>query len=158
MFEARLEQGQLIKKVIEAIKDLVTDANLECSPEALTLQASGRRRGRGRGCAPPCAGARARSRAVRAGAGAGAPRPARHRGICAALSAGGYTRGTPARAAEARSARGTTRVAQRLSFSQLLLAHRLPPPLRSRPSLPQAMDSSHVSLVALKLKASGFTE
>jgi proliferating cell nuclear antigen len=40
MFEARLAQGQLIKKVVEAIKDLVTDANLECSPEALTLQAS----------------------------------------------------------------------------------------------------------------------
>lgn len=42
MFEARLEQGNLLKKVIEAIKDLVTDANLECTPEALSLQASKR--------------------------------------------------------------------------------------------------------------------
>ena len=38
MFEARLVQGALLKKVIEAIKDLVTDANLECTAEALTLQ------------------------------------------------------------------------------------------------------------------------
>ena len=31
-------QAQLLKKIVEALKDLVTDANLECTSEALTLQ------------------------------------------------------------------------------------------------------------------------
>ena len=31
MFEARLQQAQLLKKVLESIKDLVTDANFDCS-------------------------------------------------------------------------------------------------------------------------------
>merc|ERR1711935_893484 len=31
MFEARLIQGSLLKKVLESIKDLVTDANFDCS-------------------------------------------------------------------------------------------------------------------------------
>eukprot|EP01025_Chloroclados_australasicus_P062279 TRINITY_DN81783_c0_g1_i1.p1 TRINITY_DN81783_c0_g1~~TRINITY_DN81783_c0_g1_i1.p1 ORF type:complete len:281 (-),score=33.22 TRINITY_DN81783_c0_g1_i1:73-915(-) len=39
MFEARLLQGSLLKKVIEAIKDLVTDANFECTENEFTLQA-----------------------------------------------------------------------------------------------------------------------
>ena len=39
MFEARLVQGGLLKKVLEAIKDLVTDANFDCSPTGFSLQA-----------------------------------------------------------------------------------------------------------------------
>eukprot|EP00994_Dinema_validum_P000208 NODE_1037_length_1137_cov_145.882353_g792_i0.p1 GENE.NODE_1037_length_1137_cov_145.882353_g792_i0~~NODE_1037_length_1137_cov_145.882353_g792_i0.p1 ORF type:complete len:263 (+),score=71.77 NODE_1037_length_1137_cov_145.882353_g792_i0:58-846(+) len=39
MFEATLEQGQLLKKILEAIKDLVNEANLECSPSGVQLQA-----------------------------------------------------------------------------------------------------------------------
>ena len=31
MFEARLVQGSLLKKILDAIKDLVTDANWDCS-------------------------------------------------------------------------------------------------------------------------------
>jgi hypothetical protein len=40
MFEAILSNASLLRKVIEALKDLVTDANLECHPDALTLQVS----------------------------------------------------------------------------------------------------------------------
>jgi len=39
MFEARLKQGAILKKIIDAVKDLVTDANLDCTPEHITLQA-----------------------------------------------------------------------------------------------------------------------
>jgi proliferating cell nuclear antigen len=39
MFEARLVQGALLKKVLESIKDLVTDANFDCSPTGFSLQA-----------------------------------------------------------------------------------------------------------------------
>lgn len=39
MFEARLIQGGLLKKVLEAIKDLVTDANFDCSAQGFALQA-----------------------------------------------------------------------------------------------------------------------
>eukprot|EP00993_Chasmostoma_nieuportense_P002808 NODE_3572_length_943_cov_114.242647_g3420_i0.p1 GENE.NODE_3572_length_943_cov_114.242647_g3420_i0~~NODE_3572_length_943_cov_114.242647_g3420_i0.p1 ORF type:complete len:284 (+),score=84.35 NODE_3572_length_943_cov_114.242647_g3420_i0:62-853(+) len=39
MFEATLEQGALLKKILEAVKDLVNEANLECSPTAVQLQA-----------------------------------------------------------------------------------------------------------------------
>lgn len=40
MFEARLVQGSLLKKVLESIKDLVTDANFEADPqEGFKLQA-----------------------------------------------------------------------------------------------------------------------
>ena len=39
MFEARLVQGSLLKKVLEAIKDLVTDANFDCSSSGFSLQA-----------------------------------------------------------------------------------------------------------------------
>ena len=31
MFEARLVQGSLLKKILEAMKDLVTQANFDCS-------------------------------------------------------------------------------------------------------------------------------
>jgi proliferating cell nuclear antigen len=39
MFEARLVQGNLLKKVVDAIKDLVTDANFDCSSTGFNLQA-----------------------------------------------------------------------------------------------------------------------
>lgn len=39
MFEARLLQGQLLKKIIEAIKDLVTDANFDATENDFSLQA-----------------------------------------------------------------------------------------------------------------------
>lgn len=39
MFEARLMQGSLLKKIIEAIKDLVTDANFDCTENDFSLQA-----------------------------------------------------------------------------------------------------------------------
>lgn len=39
MFEARLVQGVLLKKVLDAIKELVTDANFDCSPTGFSLQA-----------------------------------------------------------------------------------------------------------------------
>jgi proliferating cell nuclear antigen len=39
MFEARLEQGNLLKKILEAVKDLVTDANFDCNSTGISLQA-----------------------------------------------------------------------------------------------------------------------
>lgn len=39
MFEAVLTQGQLLKKILEAIKDLVNEENLECSASGVQLQA-----------------------------------------------------------------------------------------------------------------------
>lgn len=39
MFEAQLAQAALLKKILEAIKDIVTDANFECSPTGIKLQA-----------------------------------------------------------------------------------------------------------------------
>ena len=39
MFEARLAQAQLLKKVLDSIKDLVTDANFDCSATGFSLQA-----------------------------------------------------------------------------------------------------------------------
>jgi len=38
MFEARLEQGRILKDIIDAIKDLVTDANVDCDEEKITIQ------------------------------------------------------------------------------------------------------------------------
>ena len=38
MFEARLVQGSTIKKIIEAIRELVIDANLDCAPTGITMQ------------------------------------------------------------------------------------------------------------------------
>lgn len=32
MFEAKLAEGHILKKIIEAIKDLVTDVNFEVTP------------------------------------------------------------------------------------------------------------------------------
>ena len=39
MFEARLVQGSLFKKVLDAIKDLVKEANWECSSNGMCMQA-----------------------------------------------------------------------------------------------------------------------
>jgi Proliferating cell nuclear antigen, N-terminal domain len=38
MFEARILQGSLLKKIIEAIRELVTDANLDCDENQITMQ------------------------------------------------------------------------------------------------------------------------
>jgi proliferating cell nuclear antigen len=39
MFEARLLQGKLFKQLIEALRDLVQDANIDCSEDELSIQA-----------------------------------------------------------------------------------------------------------------------
>ncbi len=39
MFEARLTQGGLLKKLLDAVKDLVTDGNFDCSSTGFGLQA-----------------------------------------------------------------------------------------------------------------------
>jgi proliferating cell nuclear antigen len=39
MFEARMLQGGILKKLMESIKDLVTDANFDCSSTGIRLQA-----------------------------------------------------------------------------------------------------------------------
>jgi len=39
MFEARLQQGNLLKKILESIKDLVTEANFDCNSSGISLQA-----------------------------------------------------------------------------------------------------------------------
>jgi len=42
MFEARIVQGNVLKRVVEAIRELVNDANLDCSAEAgISMQVSG---------------------------------------------------------------------------------------------------------------------
>jgi proliferating cell nuclear antigen len=39
MFEARLEQGNVLKKLLDSVKDLVTEANFDCSSQGIQLQA-----------------------------------------------------------------------------------------------------------------------
>ena len=39
MFEARLTDGSVFKKIIDALKDLVTEAQFECSNSGISLQA-----------------------------------------------------------------------------------------------------------------------
>eukprot|EP01040_Poterioochromonas_malhamensis_P022355 gene22355-27183_t len=39
MFEAKILQGAILKKIIEAIRELVTDANLACNERGITMQA-----------------------------------------------------------------------------------------------------------------------
>lgn len=39
MFEAKLAQCAILKKILDAIKDLVTDANFDCSHSGISLQA-----------------------------------------------------------------------------------------------------------------------
>lgn len=38
MFEARIIHGSTLKKIIEAIREIVGDVNLECSPNGISLQ------------------------------------------------------------------------------------------------------------------------
>lgn len=39
MFEARLIQGALLKKIVEALRELVQEVNIDCSETGLALQA-----------------------------------------------------------------------------------------------------------------------
>jgi len=39
MFEAKLEEGVVFKKIVEAIKDLVKNVNIEANPQGLSMQA-----------------------------------------------------------------------------------------------------------------------
>jgi len=39
MFEARLVQGRVFKQLIEALKDLVADANIDCTTDEISIQA-----------------------------------------------------------------------------------------------------------------------
>lgn len=39
MFEARLQQGSILKKLLESIKDLVNEANFDCTSAGINLQA-----------------------------------------------------------------------------------------------------------------------
>jgi proliferating cell nuclear antigen len=39
MFEAKLAQSSILKRVIEAIKDLITEASFDCSDSGIQLQA-----------------------------------------------------------------------------------------------------------------------
>jgi len=39
MFEAKLQQASLLKKILEALKDLVQQANFDCAPTGIMLQA-----------------------------------------------------------------------------------------------------------------------
>ena len=39
MFEAKLTEGVILKKIVEAIKDLVSDVNIDVSPTGISLQA-----------------------------------------------------------------------------------------------------------------------
>ena len=37
MFEAKLLNGNILKKIVEAIKDVVMDVNIDVSPSGLSL-------------------------------------------------------------------------------------------------------------------------
>ena len=39
MFEAKLAEALVLKKIIDAIKDLVTDVNIDATPQGISLQA-----------------------------------------------------------------------------------------------------------------------
>jgi proliferating cell nuclear antigen len=39
MFEAKLDQAAILKKIVDAIRDLVTDCNFDCSESGIALQA-----------------------------------------------------------------------------------------------------------------------
>ena len=39
MFEARLVQGDVLKKIIESVKELVSEATLDCCESGISLQA-----------------------------------------------------------------------------------------------------------------------
>ena len=37
MFEAKLTEGQILKRIVDAIKDLVTDVNIDATPCGISL-------------------------------------------------------------------------------------------------------------------------
>ena len=37
MFEAKLAEALVFKKIVEAIKDLVTDVNIDATPQGISL-------------------------------------------------------------------------------------------------------------------------
>jgi len=37
MFEAKLAEGNILKKIVEAIKDVVNEVNIDISPSGLSL-------------------------------------------------------------------------------------------------------------------------
>lgn len=39
MLEARLSHASILKKILDAVKDIVTDANFDCSDSGISLQA-----------------------------------------------------------------------------------------------------------------------
>lgn len=39
MFEATLKEASTLKRIVEAIKDLVTDVNIDATPQGISLQA-----------------------------------------------------------------------------------------------------------------------
>ena len=39
MFEAKLTDGNILRKIVDSIKELVTDVNLEVSPNGISIQA-----------------------------------------------------------------------------------------------------------------------
>jgi proliferating cell nuclear antigen len=39
MFEAKLSEGHILKRIVEAIKDLVNEINLDVTPSGISLQA-----------------------------------------------------------------------------------------------------------------------
>lgn len=38
MFEARLISGKIFRQIVDSIKDLVTDGNIDCTPEEISIQ------------------------------------------------------------------------------------------------------------------------
>ena len=39
MFQAKLTEGHILKRIVEAIKDLVNEINLDVTPSGISLQA-----------------------------------------------------------------------------------------------------------------------
>ena len=39
MFEAKLTEGHILKRIVESIKDLVNEINLDVTPSGISLQA-----------------------------------------------------------------------------------------------------------------------
>ena len=39
MFEEKLKEGHILKRIVEAIKDLVNEINLDVTPSGISLQA-----------------------------------------------------------------------------------------------------------------------
>lgn len=40
MFEARLPQGKIVKLIVEAMKDLVSEGNIDCTKSGIAMQVS----------------------------------------------------------------------------------------------------------------------